>query len=153
MVDSNKKEIPMASKNVETVRAAHESWNRRDYDGLVQDMADNITYNDTPRNLTVKGKQNFKEWAEAWAKALPDGRITNARYIDAGDTVVAEFTVEGTNNGPLNNMPPTGRKMTCAYCEVTHFDKNGHTLSGNAYYDLYTMLTQLGHIQPLKVAA
>jgi len=51
----------MASKNVDTARAAYESWNRRDYDGLVRDMADNVTYNDNPRNLTVTGKQDFKE--------------------------------------------------------------------------------------------
>jgi len=43
--------------------------------------------------------------------------------------------------------------MTCAFCEVSRFDKNGRTISGAIYYDLYTMLTQLGHIQPLKAAA
>lgn len=143
----------MASKNVETVRAAHESWNRRDFDGVIRDMADNVSYNDTPRNLTVTGKQDFKGWCQLWAKAFPDGRITNAKYIDAGDVVVAEFIVEGTNTGPFNTMAPTNRRMTCHFCEVTHFDKQGRPASGNIYYDLYTMLTQLGHAEPLSAAA
>jgi len=35
------------------------------------------------------------------------------------------------------------------FCEVWHFDKDGQMVSGNGYYDQYTLLTQLGHIQPL----
>jgi C-1 hydroxylase len=143
----------MASKNVESVRAAHESWNRRDFDGIVRNMADNLVYADRPRNLTIKGKQKFKEWTQAWAKAFSDGRITKAEYIDAGDTVVAQFTVEGTNDGPFAGLPATGRRMICAYCEISRFDKSGRVISGDGYYDQYTMLVQLGHVQPLATAA
>lgn len=143
----------MASKNVETIRAAHESWNRRDFDGLVRDTADNIVYTDQATRLTVNGKQKFKEWTQAWAKAFSDGKITKARYTDAGDTVIAEFTLEGTNDGLFAGMPPTGRRITFNYCEVSHLDKNGHTTSGSGYYDMYNILTQLGHVQPLKAAA
>jgi hypothetical protein len=50
-------------------------------------------------------------------------------------------------------MKPTGRKMSLPFCEIRHFDKKGKTVSGGCYYDLYTLLTQLGHIQPLAVAA
>jgi steroid delta-isomerase-like uncharacterized protein len=148
-----KGDLPMAMKNVETLRAAHESWNRRDFDALVRDMADNVVYHDKARNLTLNGKQKFLEWAKAWAAAFPDGRIINAQYIDAGETVVAEFTVEGTNTGPFAGLPATGTKMTCSYGEVTHFDKNGRSVSASGYYDIYTILTQLGHIQPLAAAA
>lgn len=141
------------SKNVETIRAAHESWNRRDFDGLVRNMVDNVVYTDRASNLTLTGKQKFKEWTQAWAKAFSDGRITNPLYIDAGDFVVAQFTVEGTNDGSFAGLPPTGRRVTFAYCEVSRFDKSGRTISGDGYYDLYTILTQLGHVQPLATAA
>ncbi len=142
----------MSSRNVETIRAAHESWNRRDFNGIVRDMADNGVYNDRPRNLTLN-KQKFLDWTRDWAKAFSDGRITNTHYYDAGDTVVAEFTVEGTNDGTFAGMPPTGRKISFNYCEVSRLDQNGKTVSSTGYYDLYTILTQLGHIQPLAAAA
>lgn len=141
----------MSSTNVEIVRAAHDSWNRRDFDGIVRDMADNGIYVDRPRNLTLN-KQKFLDWTRDWARAFSDGHITNARYVDAGDTVVAEFTVEGINDGPFGSLPPTGRKVTFHYCEVTRV-RNGRTESCTGYYDLYTILTQLGHIQPLAAAA
>ena len=143
----------MASKNVETVRAAHESWNRRDFDAMMRDMADNVVYHDQARNLTLNGKQNFKQWAQEWARAFSDAQITTERFIDAGDTVIAEMTVEGTNDGSFAGMPPTGRKMTLHYCEITHFNNTGRSISGSGYYDLYTILTQLGLTQKLKAAA
>jgi hypothetical protein len=35
--------------------------------------------------------------------------------------VVAQFTAEGTNDGPLASLKPTGRKMSLAFCEICHF--------------------------------
>ena len=143
----------MASKNVETLRAAHESWNRRDFAGVVRNSAESLAYTDNARSLNLNGPDKFREWTEAWAKAFSDGRITNPEYIDAGDIVVARFTAEGTNDGPLGSLQPTGAKMSLPFCEICQFDQQGRIVSGGCYYDQYTLLTQLGHIQPLAEAA
>src|SRR5437667_10446097 len=42
---------PMASKNVDTLRAAHESWERRKFDGTVSTMTANVSYTSHARNL------------------------------------------------------------------------------------------------------
>ena len=36
----------MASKNVETLRAAHESWNKRDFAGVVKNANEKLTLED-----------------------------------------------------------------------------------------------------------
>ena len=143
----------MASKNVETLRAAHESWNRRDFQGVVRNAAEGLVYTDQARNLTLNTRNKFREWTEAWAMAFSDGKITNPEYIDAGNVVIAQFTAEGTNDGPFASLQPTGRRMSLRFCEVCHFDKDGRLVSGSCYYDQYTLLTQLGHIEPLAAAA
>jgi ketosteroid isomerase-like protein len=143
----------MDSKNVETLRAAHESWNRRDFQGVVRKSTEGIAYTDHGRNVTLNGRDKFREWTEAWAQAFSDARIMNPEYIDAGDTVVVQFTAVGTNDGPLGPMKPTGRKLSLPFCEIIHFDKEGRMVSGGCYYDQYTLLTQLGHIKPLATAA
>jgi len=143
----------MSAKNVKTLRAAHESWNKRDFAEVIRNAAEGLTYIDHARALTLTSRDKFREWTEAWAKAFSDGRITNPEYIDAGNVVIARFTVEGTNDGPFGSMKPTGRKMSLPFCEICHFDKQGRVASGGCYYDQYTLLTQLGHIQPLAVAA
>jgi steroid delta-isomerase-like uncharacterized protein len=142
----------MASKNVETLRAAHQSWNRRDFDATVSAMTDSVSYSDHARDVHLKSRNEFKDWAMAWAKAFSDGKIINPRYIDAGDTVVAEFTVEGTNDGPFGSLPPSGRRISLPFCEICKFDAGGQVISGGAYYDQFTLLTQLGHAQA-KTAA
>src|SRR5882672_6206347 len=143
----------MASKNVETLRAAHESWNKRDFAGVVKNVAEGLVYTDNARAVTLSGQDKFRKWTEEWAKAFSDGRITNPEYIDAGDIVVARFTVVGTNDGPLSSMKPTGRKMSLQFCEVCYFDKQGSPVLGGCYYDQYTLLSQLGHIEALATAA
>jgi len=142
----------MASKNVEMIRSAHESWNKRDFAGVVKNAAENLTYTDNARALTFNSPEKFREWTEGWAKAFSDGRITSPEYIDAGDIVIARFTVVGTNDGSLGAMKPTGRKMSLPFCEICYFDKKGKIVSGGCYYDQYTLMTQLGHI-PLAAAA
>ena len=47
----------MSSKNVETVRAAHESWNRRDFPGVIRDSIEGLVYTDHGRSLTLKTGQ------------------------------------------------------------------------------------------------
>ncbi|MFZ0734707.1 MAG: ester cyclase [Candidatus Sulfotelmatobacter sp.] len=143
----------MSAKNVKTLRAAHEGWNKRNFAGVIGNVVEGLVYTNRGRNITLNNREKFRDWTEGWAKAFSDGRITNPRYIDAGDTVVAEFIAEGTNDGPLGSMKPTGRKMSLPFCEICHFDKQGRIVSGGCYYDQYTLLTQLGHIQPLAPAA
>jgi predicted ester cyclase len=143
----------MPSKNVETLRAAHESWNKRDFAGVVKNAAEGLVYTDNARAVTLNGRDKFREWTEGWAKAFSDGLITKPEYIDAGDIVIARFTVVGTNDGSFGSMKPTGRKMSLPFCEICHFDKKGRPVSGGCYYDQYTLLTQLGHIEPLATAA
>ena len=143
----------MSARNVEIVRSAHESWNRRDYAAIVRNFADRFVYVDHARNLTLNGAEEFRVWVEAWARAIPDGRIIEAQYIDAGDTVIAQFTAEGTNDGPLGPFPATGNRLSLQFCEIVKCDQDGRTLSGGVYYDQYTLFTQLGHIKPLAEAA
>jgi steroid delta-isomerase-like uncharacterized protein len=142
----------MASKNVDALLAARESWNRRDFDASVSMMAESVSYTDHARNVVLKSRSEFKDWVMAWAKAFSDAKITNTRYIDAGDTVIAEFTAEGTHDGPLGSLAPSGRRMSFAFCEICTFDASGRVVSGNTYYDQLSILTQLGQA-PARAAA
>src|SRR5438128_10612540 len=120
----------MATNNVEALRAAHESWNRRDFAGLVRNAAEGLVYTDNARGLKLNSRDKFLEWTEAWAKALSDGQITNPEYIDAGDIAVARFTVEGTNDGPFGSLQPTGARMAVPSHEAWQLYKQGQIVSG-----------------------
>ena len=134
----------MTSKNVDTVRAAHQAFNRRDFDAVVSMMTDNFTYRDHARNLTFAGRAEFKQFMQGWTTAFSNAEVSEPAYIDAGNVVIAEFTGLGTNDGPLGPMPPSGKSMRLPFCEVFRFDEQGRMASGRIYYDQLTMLTQLG---------
>jgi steroid delta-isomerase-like uncharacterized protein len=134
----------MESRNVETHRAGHEAFNRRDFGAMVQEYAERISWVDQARGVTFRTPQEFEDdFLEGWIHASSDCQVTDARYTDAGDTVVARFTAGGTNDGPLGSFPATGKAWTLPICEMWHFDADGRVVGGEIYYDQVSLLTQL----------
>jgi steroid delta-isomerase-like uncharacterized protein len=136
----------MASKNVETIKRAHQCYNTRDLKQCVDQFADGGVYRDLPRGKDWP-KAEFMDFLEGWAHGFSDSQTADEKYIDAGDTVVVEFNVHGTNDGRLGDIPATHKKIEMPYCEVVRFDQQGKIESVTAYYDLLGMMAQLGHLQ------
>jgi steroid delta-isomerase-like uncharacterized protein len=135
----------MASTNVETHRAGHAAFNRRDFEAMTERYADRIAWTDHAQDRTFTTPQQFKaDFLPGWVRAAHDIRITNTRYRDAGETVVATFTVTGTHDGPLGPLPATGKEFALPLCEMWHFDPSGRVVGGDLYYDQVSLLTQLG---------
>ena len=44
----------MESRNVETYRAGHEAFNRRDFDAMVKEYAESISWIDQARGITFR---------------------------------------------------------------------------------------------------
>jgi steroid delta-isomerase-like uncharacterized protein len=135
----------MASKNAETFRAAHQAFNKRDFDSVVSVMTDDFVYEDRARGVRFTGRKAFKDFMQGWVTAFSNAEVTASRYADGGNIVVAEFTGRGTNDGPLGPLPKTGRQMNLPFCEIMEFDTTGRIVSGRIYYDQQSLLTQLGH--------
>ncbi len=143
----------MSQKNMDTLRAAYQSWNNRDLDGLMRNLADTFTLTDRANNRTTTTREEYRAWAENWVETFSDGKIVNLTLIDAGDYVIAQFMGEGINDGSYAGLEPTGRRISFPVCEIVKFDKNGKMISCDCYYDQYTILTQLGYAQKLARAA
>ncbi len=138
----------MASRNVETMKGAHQAFNRRDFDSIMKLLADGFVYEDRARGMSFAGGDGFTEFLQGWTTAFSKAEISEPTYIDGGDVVVAEFRGRGTNDGPLGPLPATGKPLNLHFCEIARFDQSGQMVSGAIYYDQSSMLTQLGHAQP-----
>lgn len=134
--------------NIDNHRAAHEAWNRRDFAAQAAVLADDVAYIDHPGGATLKSPAEFQAWAAAWYTAFSDGEISGPTYIAAGDVTICQFHGRGTNDGPFGALPPTGRRLDLPFCEVMHWNSDGKVDRGEAYYDMQTVLAQLGHAQP-----
>ena len=131
------------SRNVDTVRAIHDAFNRRDWDAMIAPITDDFT--STEGDGTVyRGRAGAIESSKVWADAFSDGRITEATYYDAGNTVVTEFVGRGTHDGPLGPMPATGKTVALPYLEIYHFNKQGQCTAMKSYFNQFLLMQLLG---------
>ena len=70
------------------------------------------------------------------------------RYTATEDRSIAQFDGVGTNDGPLDSLPATGRTMNLPFCEIMTYDRDGRIVRGELYYDQVSLLVQLGHMPP-----
>src|SRR6185436_3432274 len=93
----------------------------------------------TGRTLTV---QEGIENARAWKAAFPDARGTIETKTVEGNRGAAEVVWRGTNSGPFNGMPPTGKPVTMRAVVVIETDGSKITRSRH-YLDVAGMMAQL----------
>jgi steroid delta-isomerase-like uncharacterized protein len=134
--------------NAERHLRSADLFNRRDWDGFMADFATDCEYVDQARGITVKGREQYLQYEQAWITAFSDGMMTDAQVIDGGSHTVLRFTGSGTNDGPLGPLPATGRTASVRLCEIREYDSDGKVRRGELFYDQVTMMIQLGHMQP-----
>jgi ketosteroid isomerase-like protein len=104
----------MPSRNIESHRAGHEAFNQRDFEAMTRHYADTISWTDHSQGRTFRTPQEFRDdFLAGWVAASTDIQVTDARYLDAGQTTVCTFTVAGTQDGPLGRSPPPARSSRC----------------------------------------
>jgi len=128
----------------ETHARLHDSFNKRDFASIEEQLAPGYLYEDLPRAITIKTPGEFTEYLQAWRAALSDATVGGPTYTEGADFSVAMFHGRGHFDGTLGDFKATGRFMDLPMCEVLHYSSDGHVLSGEIYYDQLTMLGQLG---------
>jgi ketosteroid isomerase-like protein len=104
----------------------------------------------------TEGADAIVDATRQWTQAFPDLRGTlNGVHVD-GATVTVEATFAGTWSGPLRvlgrRLKPTNRPMTVRVCEVMEI-KDGRILAARGYYDMLTILQQIGAMENAGASA
>jgi steroid delta-isomerase-like uncharacterized protein len=90
-----------------------------------------------------KGRELIKEAVAGFHKAMPDLRIEFEDVFAAGDKVVLRYTARGTQTGPYDEIPPTGKKVTVRGITIFQIVK-GKIKTEWTEYDRLGVLRQLG---------
>ena len=137
----------MGQDNVALARKIYDAWNARDFDFGPEHTTDDAVIEMMGAGHTFKGPDGSRQFAQAWAAAVPDGRVTIDRLIDGGERVVVEFTGRGTHTGPMvtpnGTIEPTGRSLELKFCDVLEF-RDGRIVGQHSYLDSASMLAQMG---------
>jgi predicted ester cyclase len=116
-------------------------WNNRDFSLIDQHLHPNIINHDPTGN--TQGIEAAHQFTSGMVNAFPDVRVTIHDAWEDGDTVTTQVTFNGTHQGELMGIPPTGKK---ASVDVTITDRyeNGKIVESWAEWDPNDMMRQLG---------
>ena len=96
------------------------------------------------------GTEAVRGYYAASRTAFPDQRNQIIAVHHADDSVIVEFDLEGTHEGPLLGFPATGRKFKCRLAAIFIFDGD-RVACERVYFDSLTILAQLG-LAPVPAA-
>ena len=147
----------MAQEDTASIaRTVYEAFNERDFDRVTSVTADDAVWTNVPSGETFRGPQGLRENLEQWDRAFPEGKIEELDVRGGDGFAVVEFTGRGTNTGPLGTpageLPPTNRSVQVKFCDVLEIS-GGKIKGGRSYWDMATMMTQLGMMPEVPAGA
>jgi steroid delta-isomerase-like uncharacterized protein len=141
---------------IEIVKASITAYNDKDWSKAKETLAADAVYDEKGTHRRIQGAGEIIEAWQGWAKAFPDSKATIVREFASGDTAVLELVWKGVHTGPLETptgiIPASNKPVEIPACQVVQVE-GGKIKSGSHYFDLLTMLTQIGATSAIKSAA
>ena len=138
-----------------TLRENIEAFNAGDWDRVAATIAKDGVYVEAGTQRRTVGPAANLELMKGWKAAFPDATGTITNTFGSGNQAVAEITWTGTHDGdmesPEGTIPATGRKINLDACIAVTVE-NGEIKESHQYFDLMTMMQQLG-VVPEPAAA
>lgn len=125
--------------NLERIQITMDAFNERDWSMADDYVHEDLEWMEMPSGNVYRGRDGLHKEYESWLRAFPDGKVTVTNMIDAGDWVIAEYTLTGTHTGPMHGkdgeeIPPTGRAIEIKACDLMRV-VDGRVVGGRGYFD------------------
>ena len=117
--------------------------NRRSVEGLLDTLCDDPVYTIMATGEEHRGKDAVAAFYRGLFAGVPDATFDLVSAFVGEEGVVEESVLRGTHQGAIFGYPPTGRKIELPLIIVFPM-KDGAILGERMYFDLRTLLKQLG---------
>ena len=144
-----------AEQNMETTRKSYQAIpGMKDGDfSFIEETAspDHILHDPSAPDLPP-GLQATKEYLQSFAVAFPDMRfsVENIFASASGDEVVSRWVMEGTNDGPMQGMEPTGNRVRVEGMTMDRYGPDGKLAETWNVWDTLSFAEQLGAQPPAQ---
>jgi steroid delta-isomerase-like uncharacterized protein len=111
------------------------------------DLAPDVVYEERATMQRAKGVDEYLKLIQRWKQAFPDLKATVLDAFASEDRVFAEVEWEGTQSGPLQGpfgTIPATNKHGQVRAALAFRIKDGKIAEEDHYFDLFTLLGQLG---------
>jgi steroid delta-isomerase-like uncharacterized protein len=122
-------------------RCIEEIWNKGNLSVVDELIAADWAY----VTENVHGREGYKGWVTMVRNAFPDWHQTIHDQVAEGDKVATRWIVQGTHQGPIWGIPPTGKKIEMKGMYLVRC-AGGQLVEEWCHYDALGMLQQLGVI-------
>jgi len=129
----------------ETINAA---WNSHDMEKVLSFYASECTSDDVGQASLLRGRDGLRLMLEMYWSAFPDVQFKITETVAQDSRLAISWIAEGTHQGPIMNIPPTGHKVRVRGVSVINVE-NGLVVRGQYIWDLAGMLRHLGLLPEL----
>lgn len=146
------KNSPTEKFNLDVAKNALEAFNKHDVNALVDMMTADVVFSDLGAPKDVVGKPAVKKSFEGMFKAFSDLKIEAKTVWAAGDYIVMEGSMSGTNDGnmPSMKLKKTGKTLQVRFLEIDEV-KDGKLKNMWVFDNSMAFAAQLGLLpQPAK---
>lgn len=132
----------MTEDPVDVLRRLVECWDRHDADGAAALLAEEVLYRDVTLPAPFRSRRAVRRFYRAFFATFPDVRVELLTAFGAGRQAVAEWVMEGCQEGDLPDLPATGRRVRIQGASVSVV-AGGKIQRQVDYWDAATMKGQL----------
>jgi steroid delta-isomerase-like uncharacterized protein len=133
-----------AEQNKSIVRRwVEEGWNKRNT-ALIDELFTSNFYQHETGPETVTSREALKPFVAGYLSAIPDMQFTLDDLVAEGDRVVWRFKATGHQNGPLMDMPASGKEVAVTGIIIFRFE-------GSRMAEAWLNLDVLGLLQQVGI--
>ncbi len=139
-------------ENIKAAQSFFEAWNSGDLSKNEAYVADNYV-DEGPGAPGPMNVEQSRAYNQNFLTAFPGSKFEVLLTVTQGDYVVTNWKVSGVHSGPLQtpsggSIPPTGKRATLTGSS-TALVKNGKVVHGWNFWDLASLLGQIGLLPPM----
>lgn len=129
--------------NIATTKKMGEAVNKGNLDVLNEVFAPSVVDHD-PAPDQGKGPEGFIKFFTQLRTAFPDLKIAVEEMVAADDKVAFAYTITGTQDGPFQGIPATGKKIKARGMQLAKYNNDGRITERWGSSDEAGILQQIG---------
>jgi steroid delta-isomerase-like uncharacterized protein len=126
-----------------------QAWNSHEIERVLSFYSTDYVASDVGQDVLQRGHQGLREMLEACWKAFPDLQFRVTDRVIEGSRAVIVWVADGTHQGTIMNIPPTGHPVEVRGVSVLDV-RDGLVVRGQYIWDLAGMLRHMGLLPDLQ---
>lgn len=142
----------MSEQNLAATHRFFEVWNSGDLDALDEIMAEDVVDHDAYNVHAAEGREGAKKSIAMYRQAFSDLKMAVDAELAAGDVVVVRWHAEGTHDGEIMGLPPTGNGDTTHGMSWIRY-QDGKAVESWTQWDVLGFMQSIGAVPSAESAA